>query len=342
MDDAKKLVISYIKKNGFIDVEKALEIALYDEELGYYSGAKNSLIGVNGDFITSAQISQLFGEVIGIWCIWVLEKIDLKKFSKIHIIELGGGNGLMMFDLINIIKNKNDIYQKLKISFLEISDFLISKQKQTLKDLVHLCSWYKKIEDITLDEDCFTIVIANEFFDTLPINQTIEGRQRKIILDEDNNLIFEYKHKKEQITETCQYYNIYCDHIKRHLKKSGAFLIIDYGDWIEKERNGDTLQAVKKHKIVDFLDNLGECDVSHQVNFFELSKNFSNFINNFYTQRDFLSKFGIYERLEQIIKNTRDPKKIYDLKLGVYRLLGIREMGSLFKVLEILDDSFYS
>jgi NADH dehydrogenase [ubiquinone] 1 alpha subcomplex assembly factor 7 len=335
MDNAKELIVSQIKKNGSISVEKALEIALYDKKFGYYSGAKNDLIGNNGDFVTSPQISQLFGEVIGIWCLWTLDKIDLDKFSKIHIIELGGGSGFMMMDLLNIMKNRKDVYQKLKVSFLEISNFLISKQKQTLNDFLHLCSWYQKIQDISSSQDCFTIVIANEFFDALPITQLIDGRQRNIILDKDDNLIFEKKDVNTKVVEVCQHYKFYCDHIKSFIKNSGVALIIDYGDWTEEERTGDTLQAVKKHKIVNFLNNIGSCDISHQVNFFDLSKNFNSFTNNFYTQKDFLCKFGIHERLEQILKETQDHKQIYNLKAGVYRLLGTREMGTLFKVLQV-------
>lgn len=324
--DATQIISSHIQKNGSIGVSKALEIALYHPQCGYYNN--NEIVGINGDFITAPEISQLFGEVIGIWCLWQWQKFNNKDLP-LHLIELGPGRGTMMNDLLRILKQTRCNFN---ISLVEISNILKQKQQHTLLQYLDKCNWYNNLSDVPKNP-FFTIILANEFFDALPIQQMLSENERQIVIEEG---ALNFKQAPIQIHEKCLENSYYMNQIKQHLQP-GAALIIDYGDYIKPDlRIGDTLQAVRNHKKVPLLENLGKADISHQVDFYELEQLTLPLMSHFYSQKEFLYKFAIDKRLEILLQNA-NVTQMRDLKLGIYRLLAPKEMGNLFKVLEVFN-----
>ena len=178
-----------IKKSGPISLSKYMEICLWDDENGYYTS--NQVLGRHGDFITSPEISQTFGELIGLWALSFYQKfIDHKRLC---ITELGSGRGTLLRDAIRTIsmvtKNKVD----LDITILEKSQRLIALQKENLKN--KNIKWISDIKDLSFEPQ---IIIANEFFDALPINQYVrssEGWQEKKIVIKNDKLCFTLDNK---------------------------------------------------------------------------------------------------------------------------------------------------
>ena len=136
-----------INKNGYIPISKFMEISLSDPEDGYY--IRQNPLGKKGDFITSPEITQIFGEVIGSWSIDIINKINSK--SSFQIIDLGGGRGTLLKDIKRISKDN-----KISFGFLEINENLIKIQKKNIPDAEH----YKKISEIP---NAPTIFMGNKF-----------------------------------------------------------------------------------------------------------------------------------------------------------------------------------
>jgi len=332
-----------LKNNSKIPLDKFINKVLYDKNKGYYMN-KNP-IGRKGDFITSPNISVMFSEIITIWLISFWEKIGCPK--KINIIELGAGNGEMMFQILKTVEN----FKKFQLS----SNFIIYEKSPYLKKIQKKKIKYKNINWITnLNKisNYPSIFIANEFFDALPIKQFInKGNDwfEKYIINKDKCLHFFEKKTKLELIEKLIKQKIPKDQkfieysplankklniISKIIKKqNGGLLIIDYG--YNDKKMHDTLQSVKKHKKNIFLKNIYQSDITHLINFNFFKKKIINFkIDSvkLTTQREFLLKMGILERAEIISKNMSFSKKT-DVYYRLKRLIDPKQMGELFKVL---------
>ena len=333
----------FLKINKKIPLDKFINKVLYDKNKGYYMN-KNP-IGRKGDFITSPNISVMFSEIITIWLISFWEKIGCPK--KINIIELGAGNGEMMFQILKTVEN----FKKFQLS----SNFIIYEKSPYLKKIQKKKIKYKNINwitDLNKISNYPSIFIANEFFDALPIKQFInKGNDwfEKYIINKDKCLhFFEKKTKLELIEklikqkipknqkfiEYSPLANKKLNIISKIIKKqNGGLLIIDYG--YNDKKMHDTLQSVKKHKKNIFLKNIYQSDITHLINFNFFKKKIINFkIDSvkLTTQREFLLKMGILERAEIISKNMSFSKKT-DVYYRLKRLIDPKQMGELFKVL---------
>ena len=227
-----------IKKSGPISLSKYMEICLWDDENGYYTS--NQVLGRHGDFITSPEISQTFGELIGLWALSFYQKfIDNKRLC---ITELGSGRGTLLRDAIRTIclvtKNKVD----LDITILEKSERLIALQKENLKN--KNIKWISDIKGLSFEPQ---IIIANEFFDALPINQYVrsnKGWHEKKVSTKNGKLCFTLSNKiwvpcdsifsNFKIGDTLEYseqtisiFSNICNHL---IKYDGVFLLVDYGN----------------------------------------------------------------------------------------------------------------
>ena len=236
-----------------------MEICLWDDENGYYTS--NQVLGRHGDFITSPEISQTFGELIGLWALSFYQKfIDNKRLC---ITELGSGRGTLLRDAIRTIsmvtKNKVD----LDITILEKSERLIALQKENLKN--KNIKWISDIKGLSFEPQ---IIIANEFFDALPINQYVrnnEGWYEKKITTKNGKLCFTLGNKiwvpgnsifsnfkigdtLEHSEQTISIFSNICNHLIRY---DGVLLVVDYGNI---SGIGDTLQAVNNHKFRSILE----------------------------------------------------------------------------------------
>ena len=334
-----------IKFKKIISLDKFIDFSLYNKKSGYY--IKKNPFGKKGDFITSPDISILFSEMIGIWLVALWKK--LKKPKKINIVELGAGNGEMMF---NIIKTSNQFsFFKNSCNFFifEKSIYLKKIQKKKLKNFNVI--WLSNLDQVG---NIPTIFIGNEFFDSFPIKQFIKKNrnwfekyveitpQSKRFLEKKVDIKkFEKKIglnlKKGQ--KFIEFSPLIFQTIKKISniinKKNGGLLIIDYGYFSKKMFN--TLQSVKKHKKVDILKNSGDADISHLLNYYflkRIAKKFKLNVNGLSTQRNFLIKLGIIERAKIISRNAPFLEKA-NIYYRLKRLIDHNEMGEIFKVMFI-------
>ena len=333
-------------RSNNLSLDKFIEWALYDKNSGYYM--KKNPFGKEGDFITAPNITRLFSEIIAIWIITFWKSLDSPK--KFNLIELGAGNGEMMRVITETLKNFPECFGACSFMIHEKSNFLIKQQKKNLNSEKVL--WIKDIKKINSNP---TLYLANEFFDAIPIKQFFkqeddwferfveiknkkkaEFKKQKIDIKKlEKNLKFEISKNQNVIEyspETFKYLKDICKVIK---KNKGGILIIDYGYLNPKMQ--ETLQAIKNHKYSNILENIGDSDITYNINFNILK----NFINQFHdlnsittTQKKFLTSMGLLQRAEIVSKNIPFSKKT-DLFYRIRRLIDEKQMGELFKVMLI-------
>ena len=335
-----------INRESSIPLDKFIEFALYDKDNGYYM--KKNPFGKEGDFITAPNITRIFSEIIGIWVITFWKSIGSPK--KFNILELGAGNGEMMKVIIETLKNFKEYSFSCSFLIHEKSTFLTNLQQENLKS--ENVIW---LDDINKVNSYPTIFLANEFFDALPIKQFFKKKndwfERFVDLKEinkaefkeyiadiktiENNLNFEIS-KNQDIIEyspvSFKYLKNICNIIT---KNDGGILILDYGYLNSKMY--ETLQAVNNHQYSNILDNIGNSDITYNINF----NLFEKFVNQFNdlnyiigNQKKFLTCMGIIQRAEIISKNIAFSKKT-DLFYRIRRLIDEKQMGKLFKVMLI-------
>ena len=338
----KNHFIKKIKLHGPITVSEYMSDCLLSPKKGYYN-LKNT-IGSKGDFITSPEISQIFGELIGLSLVdywYQCQKPELPILT-----DLGGGNGTMLKDALRAINQiDKNLRSLIKPIFIESSLTLTNKQIKIIPD----SSSFKDISEIP---EGFLMLYANEFFDALPIHQFIKIKnnwhERLIDIDSSDNLQFIYNNKpspyekifpknlrNNQLIELSpSAINILSSLTKRILETGGIVIIIDYA--LSHNDLFGSLQAIKDHKYIDPLREPGNSDLSSKVNFSILSnvaKELNANVHGPIKQKVLLQNLGIKLRCEQLIKNNPDKKNAI---LSDYnRLTSNDEMGDLFKAIAI-------
>ncbi len=333
-----------ISNNKHIPFDKFIDIALYHKKTGYYM--KKNPFGKDGDFITAPNISILFSEMLAIWCLAFWEHLGCPK--KINIIELGAGNGEMMYQMIKAFKRFDKFRESSNYFILEKSQFLKKIQKKKLNS--HKITWLNSINKLKNGPNIF---LANEFFDALPIKQFIKKnnkwyeksiKKNNINKFEFVNVITNIKNlekkieinlsKNQKIIEfsplTYKYLNIISKKINTF---QGGLLIVDYG--YLKKKMKDSLQSIYKHNFNNVLDNFGKSDITYNLNFFLLKKIVKKLnlkVVGLTSQRNFLTKLGILDRAEILAKNLQFSKKA-DIYYRIKRLIDRNFMGELFKVM---------
>ena len=334
-----------LKKSHNLSLDEFINFSLYDKKFGYYM--KKNPFGKKGDYITSPLVSNLFGEMIAIWCVAFWE--HLGKPNKILIAEIGPGDATLCKDLLNAFKNFKEFYNCVEINLIEKSNILKKIQKNKIKS--KKVKWLNRINEINNGPIIF---LCNEFFDALPIKQLYKKNnlflEKHIALEKNKKQIkFLFKKPKKGLVrnikklklisggnvieypiEAINYLNIISKKINKH---NGALLTFDYG-YTEK-KNYNTLQSIKKHKYINILDEPGNSDITHHVNyklFLEVLKKNNLEVQKIITQSEFLQKLGIIERANILLKKKNFKEKS-DMFYRLKRLLHYKEMGSLFKVL---------
>lgn len=338
-------IINILKEKKSIPLDQFINISLYDKKLGYYM--KKNPFGKDGDFITSPLISNLFGEMLAIWCVAFWEYIGKPK--KILLVELGPGDGTLCKDLLKTFRQFKNFYNSLEINLLEISDKLKTIQKANIND--RKVKWIKRTKEINWGP---VIFLGNEFFDGLPLKQIYKKKKlffEKYVALSNNNKKIKFLHRRanNNLIKRIQDLNListgntieypivalkFLEAIAKKIDKfDGGLLIFDYGYTVKKNQN--TLQSVKKHRYTDLFSAPSHSDITSHINFklFHkiLKKNNLN-VKKITTQNEFLKKIGILERADILSKKMTFREKanmFYRLK----RLLDYREMGDLFKVL---------
>ena len=335
-----------LKKNQNISLDKFINFCLYNKDHGYYM--KKKKFGKEGDFITAPNISRLFSEMIAVWILSFWQSIGSPK--RFNLIELGAGNGEMMKILLESFQNFPIFFNSCNFIIHEKSPSLIKIQKKKLSK--NKISWIFKIDKIDRNP---TIFIANEFFDSLPIKQfknkknswfetfvNLKNLKKAFFFEKKTNINKIEKKinltisKNQNFIEYSELGFNYLKKISKIIKKNdGGLLLIDYGNTDKKMKN--TLRGISKHKFANILHNIGDVDITHNINF----KLFQNYIkhlgglnNKLTSQKNFLVQMGIKERAEIISKNLIFSKKA-EIYYRMKKLIDDSQMGKLFKVMLI-------
>lgn len=352
--EIRKIIESKISKEGYICLDDFMRIAMSEHPGSYYRNV--SPIGEAQDFITAPEVSQMFGEMICLWAIDAWEKLGRPK--KCNIIEFGSGTGKLLRDFLRIASMEKDFYAGIKAWIIDINANLISAQKEILKDHTKV-QWVKSLEEVP---DAPSIVIANEFFDALPIKQYQKSKdtwlEKVITLDAKNNFEFllkdideEIQQKISEATPGSSNNSVFevsvpsqnmMKQIAKYIKvNKGYVLAIDYGydiksDERKKEQYTSTLQALKQHKYISFFKEVGGADLTSHVDFSALKKVAKSYNLKCFgaiNQGDFLRSCGIELRLNLLQKANPDLAKTLHKQYD--RLTSKDQMGELFKVVSI-------
>ncbi len=342
-------MLEHIKKQP-IRLDQFMMLALSDAEHGYYQ--TQNAIGVEGDFITAPEISGLFGDML---TIWLLNIINHKQPQQpIVFVEIGAGRGSLMLDICTQLQKLNsNLYDKSSFHIIENSQYFTKLQKTRLAS--HPIFWHQSIDSLP---DGFTILWGNEFLDALPIRQFLYDNQQwheTYISYDSQQQRLQFSHQKLPQPLDTILPNIqldrdiqngkwlefspsaldFCHRLSSIINKNdGVALLIDYGDE-HLLRDSPSLQAVKNHCYSHPLQNIGSSDLTAHVNFALLSHIFAehDLPINFASQEYFLTSLGICERAKRLI--DKNPKQSLQIKQALNRLIAPDQMGNLFKVMSV-------
>ncbi|TYH20142.1 hypothetical protein ES288_A05G407800v1 [Gossypium darwinii] len=348
-------------RGGPISVAEYMEEVLTNPKAGFY--INRDIFGAEGDFITSPEVSQMFGEMVGVWAMCLWEQMGQPK--RVNLVELGPGRGTLMADLLRGASKFKNFTESLHIHMVECSPALQKLQHQSLKcmdeentsegvdkrSLSTLAgtpvSWHATLEQVPFGLP--TIIIAHEFYDALPVHQFQRGSrgwcEKMIDVTEDSSFHFVLSpqptpatlylmkrckwavpkevEKLNQIEVCPKAMDLTSTLAKRIGVDRGGALIIDYG------LNGvvsDSLQAIRKHKFVNILDNPGSADLSAYVDFASIKHSAEEAsddvsVHGPITQSQFLGSLGINFRVEALLQNCTD-EQAEALRTGYWRLVG--------------------
>jgi NADH dehydrogenase [ubiquinone] 1 alpha subcomplex assembly factor 7 len=276
--------------------------------------------------------------------------------ENIRLIELGPGRGTMMADALRAAKVMPEFHRAIVVHLVEISPALQQLQRQTLESSAVPMLWHEKLEDVP---DGPAIILANEFFDALPVHQAVKQdggwHERVVTVDKDGNFSLGIAHGKlphfekilpPRVREAAvdSIYEWRADSTaleigRRVARTGGAALIIDYGHTASEV--GDTVQAVGEHAYANPLVAPGLVDLTAHVDFqavAQAAESIGGRIHGPVQQGEFLRRLGIDSRASALKKNA-PPEKAGEIDGAVERLTGsgARKMGVLFKVLGIAD-----
>ncbi|KAL3640155.1 hypothetical protein CASFOL_011858 [Castilleja foliolosa] len=344
-------------RGGPITVAEYMEEVLTNPKAGFYMN--RDVFGAGGDFITSPEVSQMFGEMVGVWAMCLWEQMGQPK--RVNLVELGPGRGTLLADLLRGASKFKNFTESLEIHLVECSPALQKLQYQNLN-----CT----TEDGTAEKRCFstlggtnvswhptldqvptglpTIIIAHEFYDALPVHQfqkASRGWSEKMVdVAEDSSFRFVLSPQptpatlylmqrckwagSEEISRVSQIevcpkaIDLTQEIANRVSVDGGGALIIDYG------LNGivtNSLQAIRKHKFVDILDDPGSADLSAYVDFDAIRHSAEEVsdvsVHGPMTQSQFLGSLGINFRVEALLQNC-DEEQAESLRTGYWRLVG--------------------
>jgi NADH dehydrogenase [ubiquinone] 1 alpha subcomplex assembly factor 7 len=337
-----------IKIAGPMPVRHYMAMCLTHAQHGYYM--TRDPLGSEGDFTTSPEISQMFGELIGLWMASVWRRMGSP--NSLRLIELGPGRGTMMLDAIRAARVMPGFRSALSVHLVETSPALQQRQRQTLAGLETPCAWHATLSEVPEGP---TIVVANEFFDAVPVNQAVKKgaawHERVIEADANGNLhfgiapepipnfvitvpravrdapngaIFEWRSNTMTV-----------DLCRRIVNGGGAALMIDYGHVASAV--GDTFQAVRKHGFANPLASPGLVDLTAHVDFQAITLDAETMgarVHGPIEQAEFLRRMGVDTRADAL-KAVVTPTKADEIEAARLRLTagGPTGMGTLFKVL---------
>lgn len=328
-----KFLVELIEAQGPLPIDRYMALCLGHPTFGYYM--TRDPLGVKGDFTTAPEISQIFGELIGIWCVAAWEAVGAP--SPFSLVELGPGRGTLMADILRATSKMLEFSNALRVHLVETSPILREAQRAKLECAV---TWHDTVASVPQEPMIF---IANEFFDALPVRQFVKkGGQvfeRHLVVQEGALVLADLPAPfrvfgEDGVHEVSPISSIIAEELGARLQAlGGAGLVIDYGHL--QSGAGDTLQSMKAHKKVPVLANSGTCDLTAHVDFESLAAAFKAGGAEALppkTQNSFLQDMGLTQRLTtlsaKLSGNARE-----DFIAGAKRLVDENQMGTLFKVL---------
>jgi SAM-dependent MidA family methyltransferase len=336
-----------ISMAGPMPVAQYMALCLSHPAHGYYTN--RDPLGAAGDFTTAPEVSQMFGELLGVWAaaVWQL----MGSPDPIRLVELGPGRGTMMRDVLRAAKVMPEFRAALSVHLVEISELLQRRQRETIEDTEVPAQWHAALDEVP---DGPAIVLANEFFDSLPVHQMVKQEdgwhERVVGLGEDGKLSFglapypvphfdQLIDRKVRAAAIGAIYEWRPESLglglaRRVVRGDGAALVIDYGHL--ESSPGDTLQAIGSHAFADPLATPGEIDLTAHVDFQALARSADSMearVHGPVSQGDFLRRLGIAERAA-VLKANATEQQAAAIDIALARLIegGSAGMGELFKV----------
>src|SRR3954467_11638656 len=347
LDEIKRL----IRATGPMPVWRYMELCLTHPRHGYY--ISRDPLGREGDFTTSPEVSQMFGELLGLWAASVWKGIGSP--SVLRLIELGPGRGTMMADALRALRVLPPLYQALSIHLVEINPVLREKQNATLSGVRNVF-WHDHLDQIPAGP---SVILANEYFDVLPVHQMVRREtgwhERTVEIGADGALAFGASAEPMPRFEVLLPPLVRAAPIgavfewrpdteimkiaSRVREQDGAALIIDYGHL--RSEAGAPFQAIARHSFTDPLKNPGQADVTAHVDFQALvraAEDLDARVHGPVSQGAFLKALGIEQRAATLMAKTT-PEVSEDISGALKRLTegGRGGMGSMFKVVAISD-----
>jgi NADH dehydrogenase [ubiquinone] 1 alpha subcomplex assembly factor 7 len=336
-----------IRREGPLSVAAFMAMALHDPRSGYY--ARRDPIGRAGDFITAPEISQIFGELIGLWCADLWQRIGAP--DPVTLTELGPGSGALTLDFLRAAATLPEFRRALQLYLVEASPVLRAAQQRRLRAAEP--HFIASIDDLP---EGALLLVANEFLDALPIRQLVRGRagwsERVVTLDAQDRLVFADAPENPALTllvpaalreappgtvvEICPAAAALAASLgARLVQHPGAALFVDYGYF--PSAPGATLAAVRRHQPAGVLDDAGNADLSAHVDFAAFAaaaRAAGAVVHGPVAQGRFLAALGAEARLGALSTGATPAQRAL-LDSGLRRLLDPAEMGTLFKVLAL-------
>lgn len=364
---------SKIKATGPIPVAEYMREVLTNPVTGYY--VKNNMLGPDGDFITSPEISQIFGELLGIWII--SEWMGAGGPKQLQLVELGPGKGSLAADVLRVFSQLQSVLSgaSMSLHLVEVSPALSRIQAQNLTGTRNQeadredepvyrrgetstglpVSWYRRLDDVPAG---FSIFLAHEFFDALPIHkfQRTEKGWREVMVDIDpekpdqlrfvvapsstlaSSTLVQADERRHHV-EVCAEGGVIVQQLARRITEDGgAALIADYGHDGTKT---DTFRGFKGHQLHDVLASPGSADLTADVDFSYLRRVAGGGVACLgpVSQRTFLKNMGIDTRLQVLLRNCSDPSTRKQLISSYDMLTNPAKMGERFHFFSLLHPS---
>jgi SAM-dependent MidA family methyltransferase len=355
-------IAAIIEQEGPITLERYMSLCLQHPRYGYYM--TRDPFGAEGDFITAPEISQMFGEMLGVWIgeAWTAAG----KPAEARLAELGPGRGVLMSDVLRVGRVAPGFLEAISVDLVETSPVLRQLQARTLERSPTPINWRANIGEIPRAP---LFVLANEFFDALPARHFVKAghgppqkggpvsgaffgwRERLIGLNAEGELAFGLAPHIEtglplapppgsivEINVVAQ--RLMSEIARRIVADGGALLLVDYG--YTQTTLGESLQAVAQHAYVDPLAAPGEADLTTHVDFAALARAAREKgakVQGPVTQSDFLKQLGI-ERRAETLRRKATARQLADIDSALERLVGIGDprehMGEVFKVMAVM------
>jgi SAM-dependent MidA family methyltransferase len=331
-----EIVISdLIANDGPMRLDRYMGLCLGHPQHGYY--VTRDPLGGQGDFITAPEVSQVFGELIGIWAAGAF--VAMGEPARLNLVELGPGRGTLMIDMLRTLARVSPgLAAAASVHLVETSPVLRARQRQAVGSGA---SWHMALEEVPAGP---MILIANEFFDAIPIRQFERRRgawHERVIGLEQGRLapglsgpVAGPEGRDGDVVEFAPARDAIARHIGGRLAAcQGAALIIDYGHLASAP--GDTLQAMRGHGFTAITDRPGECDLTSHVDFAALGLALAQggaVVHPALSQRHFLLAMGLEARFERLALRA-DSLVTATLRRQKARLADDNQMGNLFKVL---------